>query len=234
MRPKEGEVNANVERSIPSHQSITIANEDIQDINLIAISPYEFVDVKVRVTASSNDYYKTLTLEMYRKGSADSPIFSQKVESPLNPKGSYNPGILVFFPTIPLDGKSYYVELKTSMSDKLFKYNLPTAYFLANTSSIYAELDFTPELKAGDGDLNQNSISALVLIALVAIAFFKQDLAMDFLNFVWGRLSSVANDLMQRQNKKKDNRFQEAINIKEIEEIAEGINSIKKKKTKKI
>ncbi|XP_055839331.1 BOS complex subunit NOMO1 [Episyrphus balteatus] len=237
IRTKEGASNPNVERSIPESRQVELGSADIRNVNLIAISPITFVDVTARVTASLNEHYKSLRIQMYRKGSADSPIYSQRVESPLNVKGRFNPGIMVFFPRIPLDGKTYFVELKTTISDKLYSYTLPVAQFVANTSSVFVELDFKTEPRSVEGDLNQNSISALVLVALVAIAFFKQDLAMDFLNFVWSRLNAVAQDIAQRQNnnKKKDVRQNEPINYKEIEQMAERINAIKaKKKTKKI
>lgn len=237
IRTKDGAGNANVERSIPEFRQVELGVRDIRNVNLIALSPITFVDVVARVTASINEDYKSLRIQIYRKGSADSPIYSQRVENPFNIKNRFNPGIMVFFPRIPLDGKTYFVELKSTISDKLYFYTLPIAQFVANTSSVFVELDFKTVPRGVEGDLNQNSISALILVALVAIAFFKQDLAMDFLNFVWTRLNAFAQDIAQRQsnNKKKEVRQNEPINYKEIEQMAERINAIKtKKKTKKI
>ncbi|XP_037806590.1 nodal modulator 1 isoform X2 [Lucilia sericata] len=226
----------NVDRSIPVQRVVEIANEDVQNVNFLAISPINFVDVTVRVTAASNDFYKTLRLVMYRKGSYDSPIYSQRLETPLNPKARYNPGIMVFLPRIPLDGKTYIVELRSSLSDKTYTYTVPTQQFVADTGSVFVELDFTPEVKSYETDLNQNSISALILVALVSIAFFKQDIAVGFLDFVWTKISAIADDFAQKQkNQAKNNvRKVEPINQKEIEQMAEQINNIKKKKTKKI
>lgn len=99
---------------------------------------------------------------------------------------------------------------------------------------MFVEFEFKPEVRAAEADLNQNSISALVLIALVAIAFFKQDLATSFLSFVWSKLNDVAADLAQRQKSKTQVRKNEPINQREIEQMADQINAIKKKKTKKI
>ncbi|XP_055379497.1 BOS complex subunit NOMO1 [Condylostylus longicornis] len=236
IRPKIGEANKIVERSIPESRTVKIGSFDSHDINLIAISPINFVDVTARIMASSNDLYKSLRIQLYRKGNADNPIYSQKVESPINVKARFNPGIMVFFPRIPLDGKTYFVELKTTLSERIYKFTLPSEQFIANKSSIYVELNFEPEIRTTEGDLNQNSISALLLVGLVAIAFFKQDLAMDLLNFVWVRINNLVQDLLQKSNnKKKETKSTDnTINYKEIEQIAEGINSIKKKKVKKI
>lgn len=231
-----GTPGSNVDRSIPKQRVLEISSQDVHNVNFLAISPLNFVDVTVRVTASSNDFYKTLRLVMYRKGSYDSPVYSQRLETPLNPKARYNPGIMVFLPRIPLDGKTYVVELKSSLSDKTYKFTTPSEQFVADTGSVFVELDFTPEVKSFESDLNQNSISALVLVALVAIAFFKQDIAMGFLNFVWSKVNAIAEDFAQKQkNQSKNNvRKVEPINQKEIEQMAEQINNIKKKKTKKI
>lgn len=226
----------NVDRSIPLTRTIKIGSEDVENVNFLAMSPITFVDVTARVTASSNDFYKTLRVVMYRKGAYDSPVYSQRLDTPLNPKSRYNPGIMVFFPRIPLDGKTYIVELRSTLSDKTYTYSTRSEQFVADTPSVYIELDFKPEVKSFESDLNQNSISALVLVALVAIAFFKQDIAMAFLNFVWSKINGIAQDLAQKQksNAKNNQRKIEPINQKEIEQMAEQINNIKKKKTKKI
>ncbi|XP_067633039.1 BOS complex subunit NOMO1 [Eurosta solidaginis] len=237
VKPKDiGLPGSNVERSIPETRTVKVEQKDLHGVNLVAISPFTFVDVVARVTATLNDHYKTLRIVMYRKGASDSPIYSQRVETPLNPKSSYNPGIMIFFPRIPLDSKNYVVELKSTLSDKTYTYALPSETFVADTSSVFVELDFKPEVRTAEADLNQNSISALILVALISIAFFKQDIAMDFLNFVWSKVNGIVQDFSQKQknNNKKETRNAEPINQKKIEKMAEQINAVTKKKTKKI
>lgn len=231
---KQSDVNQLVDRSIPLRTTITITDTDVQNINIIGISQIAFVDVIARIVASQNDYYKTLRIQLLKKGSSESPIYSQKVESPLNPKSKINPGIMVFFPRIPLDGKSYTIDTLTTLSDKNYKYILPTAQFIANTSSIYVELEFSPEVRSLENDLNQNSISALLLIALVTIVFFKQDLAVDVLKFVWDKLSNFIQDIAEQNRKKEENKYDRTVvNESEIEQLAQSINAVKKKKTRK-
>ncbi|KAM7342613.1 BOS complex subunit NOMO1 [Cochliomyia hominivorax] len=231
-----GVAGSNIDRSIPLQRVVEIAAQDVENVNFVGIYPINYVDVTVRVTAASNDLYKTLRLVMYRKGSYDSPVYSQRLETPLNPKARYNPGIMVFLPRIPLDGKTYVVELRSSLSDKTYSYTVPTQQFVADRISVFVELDFSPEIKSYEADLNQNSISALILVALVSIAFFKQDIAVGFLNFIWTKISAIADDFAQKQKSQAKNttRKAEPINQKEIEQMAEQINNIKKKKTKKI
>ncbi|XP_055531777.1 BOS complex subunit NOMO1 [Wyeomyia smithii] len=223
---------ANVDRSIPKEKLINIEKGDIRDVNMIAISPLTFVDVTVRVLASENDYYKTLKIFLYKKGS-DSPVHTQRIESPLNPKGKVNPGIMVFFPRIPFDSKTYYIELTTSLSDKNYKFTLPTVQFTANTSSYFTEMYFRPELRTAESDLNQNSLSAIVLIFIVGFIFFKQDLALELLGMVWNKVSSAVGEIVSR-SKPKEQKYEPAvIDEKEIDKLASSINAIKKKKVKK-
>lgn len=231
----DGETAALVDRTIPAEHQVTVNKEDVHNIDIVAISPISYVDVIARINAASNEHYKTLRVQLYKKevGPSDNPIYSQRVESPLNVKSRVNPGIMVFFPRIPFDGKTYVVELTTTLSDKNYRYTLPVQTFEANRSTIYLELDFKPEIRLSEGDLNQNSISALILLGLVIIAFFKQDLAADFLSLVWTKLSTVANTAIQNAQKKKDNRHEVVYNESEIEKLAQSINATKKKSARK-
>ncbi|XP_039451273.1 nodal modulator 3-like [Culex pipiens pallens] len=223
---------SNVDRSIPKEKVVKVESGDIRDVNMIAISPLAFVDVTVRVLASENDYYKTLKIFLYKRGS-DSPVHSQRIESPLNPKSKINPGIMVFFPRIPFDQKSYYIELTSTLSDKNYKYNLPTIEFTANASSYFTEVHFRPELRTAEGDLNQNSLSAIVLIFIVGFIFFKQDLALELLGAVWNKISAGVGEIVSKSKPKEQKYEPVEIDEREIDKLASSINAIKKKKVKK-
>lgn len=233
IRVRSGTEDQAVDRTIPDKRTVLVNQDDIEGVNIIAISPISYVDVVARVTASSNDYYKSLRVNFYKKGNSDSPIYSQRVESPLNVKSRVNPGIMVFFPRIPYDQKTYVVELVTTLSDKSFKYTLPVESFISNQSSIYVELDFSPEVRLNEGDFNQNSISALVLIALVVIAFFKQDLAIELLAFLWSKVSVLVQNAINQTAKRRETRHDVVYNESEIEKLAQSINATKKKNSRK-
>lgn len=223
-----------VDRTIPSARTVTVTNDDVHNVNIVAISPLSYVDVIGRITASSNEHYKTLRVQLYKKGNSDNPIYSQRVESPLNVKSQVNPGIMVFFPRIPFDGKTYVIELTTTLSEKNFKYTLPVVSFETNRSTIYRELEFNPEIRSTEGDLNQNSISALILLGLVIVAFFKQELALELLQFLWNQISVVAKTAISNASpKKKDNRYDGGYDENEIEKLAQSINATKKKNVRR-
>lgn len=224
-----------VDRTVPTVRRITVDHDDVQNINIVAISPLNYIDVIARVTASNNDYYKSLRVLLYKKGNSDSPITSQRIESPTSVKSRVNPGAMIFFPRIPLDGISYVVELTTTLSDKNYKFTLPVEQFQANRSTIYVELDFSPELRSNENELNENSLSALILLGLIIIAFFKQELAIEFFSFLWTKANAVAQTAINQaaSPKKKDNRFDTAYNESEIDKLAQSINATKKKNVRK-
>lgn len=238
VRAKKSDINKDVESVIPSETTVTVAKEDIKDVNLIAIPPVHYVDVTASIFANNKEHYKALRVLMYRKGNADTPIYSQRVDSPLVMTTSVNPGIMVFFPRIPMDGKTYVVELRSSLSDRMYTYTLPSVTFAADQNSVFVNLRFAPELKSTDPEMNQSSLSALILVALVAIAFCRQDLAMDFIKFTWTHLNNLVQHVLEKQQaantSKNTNRRPEPINYKEIEQLADSINAVKKKKSKKI
>lgn len=224
-----------VDRTVPNVRHITVGTDDVQNVNIIAISPLAYVDVIARITTSNNDYYKSLRVHLFKKGNSDSPLHSQRVETPLVVKSRINPGAMVFFPRVPFDGKSYVIELSTTLSEKNFKFTLPVEQFEANRSTIYVELDFQPEIRLNENELNENSFSALILLALVIIAFFKQDLAMEFFTFVWDKINVVAQTAINQTSspKKKDSRYDVTYNESEIEKLAQSINATKKKNVRK-
>jgi hypothetical protein len=232
VRVKSDGSNANVDRTIPTEKLITI-KEDTRDVNIIAISPLGFVDVTARIMASSNEFYKTLKIQLYKKGQSDAPIHTQRVESPLNLKSKINPGIMIFFPRIPYDSKTYYIVLTTTLSDKSYKINLPNIEFVANASSRFIEIDFKPEIRVAESDFNSNSLAGLILIAIVAFSFFRQDLAIEFLNLIWSRIGSSLQTTLHKASVSKKNEVVAEMDDREIEELAQSINAIKKKKTRK-
>uniref|UniRef100_A0A1L8DPQ2 Putative metalloproteinase-related collagenase pm5 n=2 Tax=Nyssomyia neivai TaxID=330878 RepID=A0A1L8DPQ2_9DIPT len=230
---KEG--NTQVDRTIPTKRIVEMQNADVKDASIIAISPLGFIDVTARVMASNNNHYKSLKISLYKKGNVDKPVYSQRIDSPLNLKSNINPGIMVFFPRIPLDRKSVYiVDLKTSLSEKNFRFNLPIAQFIANESTIFVELNFKADVRTTDSDLSPNSIAALVLILLIGFGFLKQDLVLAMGKVAWERLYAAVRDAIDRRRQKEISKFDENFDEKELDKLAKSINSVKKKKIKKI
>jgi hypothetical protein len=224
--------NSNVDRSLPSERKIHVETIDIQNVNFIAINPINICDVIVKIRSKTNDHYKTLKIQMYKKDLADSPVYSQRIENLMLPKSKHNDDIMVYLPRINANDyqKLFSIELTTTLSDKNYNYKLPTLQFVANTSSIYFEVDFNPILKQPETELNKNSLVALVLIFLVAFVFLKQELVFEVVRNLVAKFNS---DGIKQPTKKTEGRGEKFIDENEINELAQYIEERKKKKSKK-
>lgn len=234
IRAKKSVGQGAIDRTIPTERVIQVATNDVANVNMIAISPLGFIDVATRVKASSIDHYKSLRLSLYMRGSNDNPVYNGRLEQPLASKSKTNPGVMVFFPRIPFNGKEYIIELTTTLSKSNHKYEIPLFEFVANRSSVFHEFEFTPEVKAAEPELNQNSIAALVLLCVVAFAFLKQDLFLELVGMAINKISATAKDLIEK-NRPADNKSEAAtLNDRDLDSLAKSINDVRKKKPKKV
>lgn len=224
--------NSNVDRSLPSERQIRVETIDTQNVNFIAINPINICDVIVKIRSKTNDHYKTLKLQMYKRESPDTPIYSQRIENLMMAKSKHNDDIMVFLPRINANDyqKIYFIELTTTLSDKNYIFKLPTLQFTANTSNVYFEVDFNPILKQPETELNKNSLVALVLIFLVAFVFLKQELVFEI---VRNLISHFNSETGKPTVKKTEAKGDHLIDEKEINELTQFIEEKKKKKSRK-
>lgn len=225
---------ANVDRSIPAERSVAVKMADTENVNFVAINPINLCDVIVKVKSKTNDHYKTLKIQMYKKDSPDTPFYSQRVENLMMPKSKQNDNIMAFMPRINANdyGKVFFIELTTTLSDKNYNFKLPAIQFTANTSSHYFEVEFNPTLKQPETELNKNSLVALLLIFIVGFVFLKQELVFETVGNLWTRFNSEVSANRQPV-KKPESRSDNFIDEKEINQLAEFIEERKKKKSKK-
>lgn len=224
--------NANVDRSLPSERMVHVETTDTQNVNFIAINPINICDVIVKIRSKTNDHYKTLKIQMFKKESPDSPVYTQRIENLMMPKSKHNDDIMVFLPRINANdfNKVFFIELTTTLSDKNYNYKLSALQFTANTTNIYFEIDFNPILRQPETELNKNSLVALILIFLVAFVFLKQELVIETAKTWISRLNSESAKQPTKKFEGKGDRF---IDEKEINELTKFIEETKKKKSRK-
>lgn len=225
--------NANVDRSIPAERSVQVKTTDSENVNFVAINPINICDVIVKVKSKTNDHYKTLKIQMFKKESPDTPFYSQRIENLMMPKSKENENILVHMPRIQANdyNKVFFIELTTTLSDKNYNYKLPTIQFAANTTSVYFVVEFDPILKQPESELNKNSLVALLLMFIVGFVFLKHELVFETVSNLLVKFSS---DVASRQPvKKTESKVDNFIDEKEINQLAQFIEERKKKKSKK-
>lgn len=177
------EANAHIQRTTPS--SLTVhATADVHGLRLIAFYPISRTDVSVHVTSVQPEHYRTLRVKLCREDLPDSPIHTSKLDSQHSSKigNSYNSGFLIHFPPLQANGKKYFVQLESSLSQSLFKYRTIPMYFEANTSFKQVTLRFDADRKVDQSEMSQTSVVGLPFIMLVALAFFNREKLWSWLN----------------------------------------------------
>ena len=187
------EVNAHIERTSPESVAVQ-TSEDVRGLRLVAFRPISRTDVSVHVVAAQPEHYRTLKVKLCKEDMPDSPLHSSKLEGQqLNKIGSnYNAGFLVHLPPLQADGRKYFVQLESSLSQTLHKYKTIPFYFEANSSFKYVKLTFNAERKVDQSDMNQTSVVALPFIMLVAFAFLNREKLWTWLNASVERWSKPA------------------------------------------
>ncbi|XP_072764167.1 BOS complex subunit NOMO3 isoform X2 [Anoplolepis gracilipes] len=186
------ESNAHIHRTSPSSQLVQPTEEDIHGLRLIAFHPISRTDVSVHVTSTQPEHYRTIKVKLCREDAPDSPVHISKLDvqqSASKNSGNYNAGFLVHFPPLQADGRKYFVQLESSLSQAVHKYRTIPVYFEANSSFKYVKLTFNAERKIDQSDMNQTSVIALPFIMLVGLAFVNREKMWTWLNALLERRS---------------------------------------------
>ncbi|XP_011332456.1 nodal modulator 3 isoform X2 [Ooceraea biroi] len=188
------ESNAHIQRTSPSSQLVQ-PMEDIHGLRLIAFHPISRTDVSVHVTSIQPEHYRTIKVKLCREDAPDSPVHISKLDAQQSTSkiaGSHNAGFLVHFPPLQADGRKYFVQLESSLSQAVHKYRTVPIYFEANSSFKYVKLTFNAERKVDQSEMSQTSVIALPFIILVALAFVNRDKLWTWLNTLLERRSKPA------------------------------------------
>lgn len=212
-----------IERAAPPIIRIESLNEDIKNLHFIVFRAMPNTDVIVKVHAPVIEHYKTLYVKIHRESPPSGLIHSIKLDvSSIKITEDYNTGVLVQVPTIPLDGKSYSVQLESTIAQhKVVK---PTIqYFTANSSFKYVELQFVVKTNQAEQQIKQTSIWTLLAIFTGLVVIYNTDFVVQF---VRDKLNSFNGNAVYR-NKSPVRDY--AVDAAEIDQIVESINVNKRK-----
>lgn len=168
---------------------------DIHGLRLIAFHPISRTDVSVHVMSVQPDHYRTIKIKLCREDTPDSPVHISKLDTQQSANkiaGDHNAGFLVHFPPLQTDGRKYFVQLESSLSQTVHKYRTVPIYFEANSSFKYVKLTFNAERKIDHSDMNQTSVVALPFIVLITLAFINRDKLWTWMNALLERRSKPA------------------------------------------
>lgn len=139
----------------------------------------------MHVTSDQPEYYRTIKVKLCRENAPDMPVHVSKLDAQQFTSknvGGYNAGFLVHFPPLQADGRKYFVQLESSLSQTAHKYRTVPVYFEANSSFKYFKLAFDAEPKSDQNEMNQTSVVALPFIILIGLAFSNRERLWTWLN----------------------------------------------------
>ncbi|XP_061708371.1 BOS complex subunit NOMO3 [Cydia pomonella] len=148
-------------------------NQDITDVQLIAIQPQQITDTNVLVYTPNIDHYKTLRLTLALESTPDTPIYSTKLDS-AGYSQTLNPGLMYVLPRLPADNKTYIVQLESTLSKATHSYEEVVSYFNSDGQFKYFNLEFLPKVKSSEQELRQTSLLVVPLFLLLALAYHQR------------------------------------------------------------
>ncbi|KAF7996738.1 hypothetical protein HCN44_002384 [Aphidius gifuensis] len=180
--------NLHIQRSSPLFVDVFINNNDTHGIEFVVFHPISRSDVSINIKTNKPEYYRTLKIKLCREDQPDTPIYTSSIDqsslSSSKFSNNYNPGFLIHLPSLKLNNKKYFIQLESTLSKAIFKYNTIPIYFNANESFKGIDVLFNVERNIDNNDMNQSSIMALPLILIVAIAFLKRDNLVNWFNLI--------------------------------------------------
>ncbi|XP_074644327.1 BOS complex subunit NOMO3-like isoform X2 [Tubulanus polymorphus] len=182
IRLKAGESNEHIERAAPKSIHIQVEKSDKMNVNIIAFRRLNQLDLSGRIVGDQKNL-PGLKVVLFREDNPDSPIHTLTMGvSPM-----------FYLPTIPQDGKRYFVRLESGMSKQGYDYSLPEVSFTANTSFKHFVLHFTPKPKSTEQELNQGSFMILPVAGLVILLSYHYQKLLPFLHQAGVGISGIVS-----------------------------------------
>lgn len=231
VRVKDGPDGPNqerIERAVPDFLHLQADHQDTSGIKLVALRQTQHMDIVVHVLSSKIEYFRSLRLKLCKENFPNSPIYSIRLDPSLyKSTGTSTPGVLLHLPPLPLDNKSYFIQLESTLSQALHNYKTDIEYFIANTSFKHVVLNFNPQSQVQDHDIGHTSVLALPFLLLVILVAYNMQQISKFLMDIISKYN--LNNFTSALFKKKTSSATRVVDTDEIDQIVQNINVIKRK-----
>lgn len=154
-------INLHVQRTLPGTRTIYTDNEDVRDLKLIVLRPFNQMDIAAKVDTDPQ-HLSSLVARLYRDDLPESPIHTIKL------------GLHPYFmlPPMTADRRTYFLRLESSLPTSQYEYSTPEITFVADSAFKHLNLSFKPTLRAVDAEMSQGTVVGFAIaIVLVTIAF---------------------------------------------------------------
>lgn len=205
---------------------------DIHDVKIIIYHPIQNADVLVKVHAENPEHYKTLRVKVTKETPTSFVLHTTKLDAS-NVKSidaSNNNGLLLYLPSVPLDGKMYSVQLESSLTPQLNKDKGSIIYFTSNNSFQFVDLKFSYKSNSvNDEQIKQTSVWTLLFIFVILFAMYNIDYVSSL---VTSKLTNINLDFITNLKSKTSNSNEINNDNADIDQIVQNINATKRNKTK--
>lgn len=143
----------------------------------------------------------------------------------------YNYGVLVHVPSVPLDGKTYTLQLESSVAQKS-NWKSQVQSFVSNSTFKYLELDFVVKANQTEQHMKQTSVWTLVFIFSFILVVYNAEKVYALCGL---QLSKFDVNQIVSKWKQKSQPVEHPVSTSDIDQIVQSINAVKRKpKLKKI
>ncbi|KAK3877987.1 hypothetical protein Pcinc_017343 [Petrolisthes cinctipes] len=165
LRLKTGSgINPHVQRALPTSRKIQPGEQDIRDLRLIVLRPFNQLDVAGKVDTDPQ-HLSSLVARLYRDDLPDSPLHTIKL----------GPHPFFMLPPMTADKRTYFLRLESSLPKSQYEYTIPAITFIADSAFKHLSLTFKPTLRSVDTEMSQGTVVGFVMSIILIAAAFNYD-----------------------------------------------------------
>lgn len=94
---------------------------------------------------------------------------------------------------MPIDNKTYVLQLESSLSTNAYFFEQPTVTFCANTSFYHFTFSFEPRMKSLDQEVTQGSVLALPVAIIALVLAYNYSKILPLFSHIFYFLSTIIN-----------------------------------------
>lgn len=194
--------------------------------------------ILLKVYVGDVELYKTLKVTLYRESIPAEKIYTTKLDV-YRLTADYNNGVLLQVPPIPVDKKTYSVQVESTVNQGNNGDRGQIHYFISNDTFKYIHVEYEFKPSSTEQHIQQTSIWTLIGFAILVIAIYYADGTYHFTNRKITPTTPVAGTAATAKQKQQQQQQQqqptEGLDNNDIDLIVQSIYAVKRRpKPKKI
>ncbi|XP_075235933.1 BOS complex subunit NOMO3 [Lycorma delicatula] len=189
VRMKQGPgVNEQIRRATPDGLSVKVSREDVRNLRLIVFRLISQTDLTVYISSDTPEHLRSLKAKLYRDEVALHSVRLSDLKA--TPTFALTSVVITFPPLVP-DGRSYSLQLESSLSQATHSYVNHPVHFKANSSFRLVRLSFFPQPRSTDSELSHSSYIVIPLLLITLITYYHRTSVLEYFNYLMQMQSRV-------------------------------------------